>query len=169
MSPYTLRGPDGTKFHLQVWQPASPTVEVRPVIALVHGLGEHSGRYVELVDHLTRRGHPIIAMDLRGHGRSAGKRGHAPSYGTLMDDIDLLLGAARERFPGTPLVLYGHSFGGNLVINHVLRKLPALAGLIATSPALRPAFAPPPWKLRLGRLLYRTWPSVTMYSEVDMH
>lgn len=166
MSPYTLLGPDGTKFHLRTWEPAAAPAGL--AIALVHGLGEHSGRYVELVAHLTEHGYPVIAMDLRGHGRSTGKRGHAPTYEALMDDIELLLGAARERFPGVRLVLYGHSFGGNLVINYVLRRRPDLAGLIAMSPALRPAFHPPGWKLGLGRMLYRVWPSLTLYSEVDM-
>ena len=131
MSPYTLLGPDGTKFHLRTWEPAAAPAGL--AIALVHGLGEHSGRYVELVAHLTQHGYPVIAMDLRDHGRSTGKRGHAPTYEALMDDIELLLGAARERFPGVRLVLYGHSFGGNLVINYVLRRRPDLAGLIAMS------------------------------------
>jgi acylglycerol lipase len=165
-SPYTLLGPDGTKFHCQIWQAAVSAKQAGPTIVLVHGLGEHSGRYGELISHLIHRGHPVIATDLRGHGRSGGKRGHAPGYGALMDDIDLLLGAARERFPGTRFVLYGHSLGGALVINYVLRKHPDLFGVIATSPALRPAFAPPQWKLRAARALYRVWPSLTLKSEL---
>ena len=166
-SPYTLLGPDGTKFHCQIWQAALSAKETRPTIALVHGLGEHSGRYGDLISHLIHRGHPVIATDLRGHGRSGGTRGHSPSYEALLDDIDLLLGAARERFPGTPFVLYGHSFGGALVINYGLRRHPDMLGLIATSPALRPAVVPPEWKLRVGHLLYRTWPSLTLKSGLE--
>jgi alpha-beta hydrolase superfamily lysophospholipase len=128
-------------------------------VCIVHGLGEHSGRYDRLAGYLCGLGFSVAALDQRGHGRSGGARGDLPPYATLLDDIDRLLGEARSRWPGVPLFLYGHSMGGNLVINHALKRSPPLAGVVASAPLLRTAFEPPRWKTLLGSLMRRIWPS----------
>ena len=78
----------------------------------------------------------IIGADLRGHGRSGGQRGHFPSAENILQDIDLLIDEARRSYPGVPLILYGHSLGGILVLYYALKRKPDLKGVIATSPAL---------------------------------
>jgi alpha-beta hydrolase superfamily lysophospholipase len=155
---------DGLRLYGQVWQPSE---EAKAVVCLVHGLGEHSGRYQHVGEALARAGFALLAFDLRGHGKSEGQRGHSPSYEALMDDIAVLLQQAESRYPGKPPFLYGHSLGGNLVINFALRRRPAIAGVIATGPALRTAFEPPGWKISLGKLMYRLWPGLAMANELD--
>lgn len=158
-----LKTSDGLTLYSQTWRPG----EAKAVVCLVHGLGEHSGRYEHVGEALAEAGFALLAFDLRGHGKSEGQRGHAPSYEALMADISLLLGHAEQRFPDKPRFLYGHSLGGNLVINYTLRHQPMIAGVIATGPALRTAFEPPAWKINLGKLMYRLWPKLAMSNELD--
>jgi len=153
---FTLQAPGGVRFYYQGWQPDSFPLAT---ICLVHGLGEHSGRYAHFADALTQAGYALLAYDLRGHGRSEGGRGDALSYEVLLDDIARCLDEAATRYPVTPRFLYGHSLGGGLVLNYALRRRPPLAGVIATSPWLRLAFAPPPVKLTLARSMSRLLPS----------
>ncbi len=150
---------DGLQLYAQAWQPeGSP----KAVLCLVHGLGEHSGRYVHVAKYLSERGLALLAFDLRGHGKSQGQRGHAPTYEAFLDDIAQLLDEASARFPTCPRFLYGHSLGGNLVLNAILRRRPPLNGAIVTGPLLCPAFDPPGWKLLLGKLMSAAWPTLSM-------
>lgn len=164
-SEFTQQSGDGLRLYAQLWE---PDAEVRAVVNLVHGLGEHIGRYTHVASALTAAGFAVLGFDLRGHGKSEGQRGHAPSWDTLMDDIGLFLSEAETRLPGQALFLYGHSLGGNLVLNYVLRRKPRLAGAIVTSPMLRTAFQPPVWKIKLGEALYNLWPSFALSNELDV-
>lgn len=157
------RAYDGWRLYGRVWEPDEAP---RAVVCLVHGIGEHSGRYGDMAETLTNAGYALFGFDLRGHGRSAGPRGHAPSYAALLDDIALLLEQAAERYPDRPRFIYSHSLGGNLALNYLLRRHPPLAGLIATGPALRVAVPPPAWKLALARACYRVWPTCTFNNGV---
>ena len=155
---------DGLRLYAQGWQPET---EPKGVVCLVHGLGEHSGRYRHLAAFLNQADYALLAFDLRGHGKSEGQRGHAPGYEALLDDIAHLLAEAAERYPDRPRFLYGHSLGGNLVINYALRRRPQLAGVIATGPLLRTAFEPPAWKIPLGKIMRGLWPALSMSNEID--
>ena len=155
---------DRLQLYAQGWQ---PEIEHRGVVCLVHGLGEHSGRYAHLAAFLNQAGYALLAFDLRGHGKSAGQRGHAPSYEALLDDIAHLLEEAAQRYPNRPRFLYGHSLGGNQVINYALRRRPQLAGVIATGPLLRPAFEPPAWKMTLAKIMYSLWPTLALSNGLD--
>lgn len=149
---------DGIPLWGSVWRPPAP----RAAVSLVHGIGEHSGRYGHVAQALNEAGYALVAFDLRGHGHSGGLRGHAPDYEALMADHDLLMNETRHRFPGLPHFLYGHSLGGNLALNYCLRRRPALAGVVVTSPWLALATRPPRWKAALGWLLNRVRPAVTL-------
>jgi acylglycerol lipase len=155
---------DGLSLFARGWQPEG---ETRAAVCLVHGLGEHSGRYPHVAAALTQAGYAFLAPDLRGHGRSKGQRGHAPSWDRLLDDTAQLLEQADERFPDLPRFLYGHSLGATLVLTYALRRNPNPRGVIATGPLLRPASTPPRWKLTLGRLLYGLWPTFSLNNELD--
>jgi alpha-beta hydrolase superfamily lysophospholipase len=139
----------------------------RAVVCVVHGLGEHGGRYVQVAEELAKKGFALMAVDLRGHGRSDGKRGHTPSYRAALDDIDALLEGAAERHPGLPRFLYGHSWGGNLVLNHVLRRKGRVSGVVATSPWLRLTHEPNWFKTLLGSIIEPIRPSWTMTTTSD--
>ncbi|MER2598245.1 MAG: lysophospholipase [Caldilineales bacterium] len=156
---------DGLALAGYLWQPDGTP---RAVIALVHGLGEHAGRYRHVAAALNAAGYAVLAFDQRGHGRSAGKRGVIPRYDALMDDIDLLLAQVRQRFPGQHIFLYGHSLGGNEVLNYALRRQPNLAGVVATSPGLRTTTPPPAAQLALGKVMNRIWPAFTMPNGLEL-
>jgi acylglycerol lipase len=161
-----LKTADNLSLFVRAWEPET---EGRAVVCLIHGLGEHSDRYAHVAATLNGSGYIVYAFDLRGHGRSDGIRGHAPSYDTLMDDISSFLAAAELRYPQLPLFLYGHSLGGSLVINYVLRRHPILNGVIVTAPGFRPAFAVPRWKMNMLRILYNLWPSFSVSNELDIN
>jgi alpha-beta hydrolase superfamily lysophospholipase len=130
-------------------------------------MGEHSGRYTHLANRLTQAEYSLITFDLRGHGKSPGPRGHTPSYKALMLDISSLLKAANRQFPPLPCFLYGHSLGGNLVLNYALRHKPQIKGVITTGPWLRLAFEPPAFKVILGQIMNKIWPSFPQISGLD--
>jgi len=161
---FKLKTFDGLSPFGQNWQPEN---HPKAVIYLVHGMGEHSGRYVHVADRLTKAGYAIFAFDLRGHGQSSGPRGHTPSYEALMKDISSLLEVADKQFPQLPFFLYGHSLGGNLVLNYILRHQPQLKGVIVTDPWLRLAFEPPAFKVTLGKVMNKIWPSFSQSSGLD--
>lgn len=148
---------DGTRFYAQGWSP----VNTRAVICLVHGFAEYSGRYAHVAERLGREGYAVLAFDQYGHGHTEGPRGFSPSLDASLDSIKVILDEAETRFPGVPKFLYGHSMGGNMVLNYLLRRKPKIAGAIATAPWLRLGFDPPAIKLflaRIMRVIYPKWP-----------
>ncbi|HTX79890.1 MAG TPA: lysophospholipase [Longilinea sp.] len=155
---------DNLKIFGQIWQPEK---DVRAVIALVHGLGEHCNRYNHLAEFYNQQGIAVISFDLRGHGRSEGQRGHAPSYDAIGDDIQHLLDEAAQRFPDKPIFLYGHSLGGSLVLYFALKRKPAIKGVIATSPGLETAQPVKGAKLVLGRIMNAIYPTFSMPNDLD--
>lgn len=155
---------DGLKLYAQGWLPEA---QPKAVVCLVHGLGEHSGRYAHLAEYLNQAGFAMLSFDLRGHGRSGGKRGHTPSFEAFMQDMDLLLAEAQNRYPEHPCFLYGHSLGGILVLNYGLRRQPSLAGVVATSPGLRTALEQQAAKVRLAKILGVLLPELSMPTGLD--
>lgn len=154
---FTTSSPDNTSFYFQGWQTETPA---KAVVCLVHGLGEHSGRYAHVAEALNAAGYTLFGFDLRGHGKSGGARGHTPTYDVLMDDIGRLLDEAAARYPDRPRFLYGHSLGGNLVLNYGLRCKPAIAGVISTSPGLRVTNPLPPLQIALARVMNKLQPGM---------
>ena len=161
---FTIESIDGLKLHGQGWE---PDAEAKAVVCLVHGLGEHCGRYGHVAEAFNQAGYALVSFDLRGHGKSAGRRGHASGYTALMDDIFQLLETAKERYPNVPVFLYGHSLGGNLVIHYALRRLPKLAGIVATAPLIRPTAKPPGWKIALLQAMYGLRLSLSVPSGLE--
>ena len=155
-STFALQTIDRLTLFGRVWEPENAA---KGVLCLVHGLGEHSGRYTHAADFLTQAGYVLLAVDLRGHGNSPGKRGHASSYRALLDDVRRLLSMAEQRYPHLPLFLFGYSMGGNLVLNCALRFKPAVRGLVVISPWLELAFQPPRWKVQFARVVRPFWGS----------
>ena len=91
------------------------------VVCLIHGIGEYQGRYDRMANFLNENGIAVMGMDLRGHGLSEGTRGHAAPRAGLLLDIDSFLACAERDFPGLPIVLYGHSMGGNITLDYRIR------------------------------------------------
>lgn len=128
---------DGQKLYLQAWMPENP----KAGLLLVHGLGEHSGRYGHLVEKWNKLGVAVFTFDGRGHGKSAGAKPTAyfDSYEDYLKDIDVLFGKVKAYIPGKPAFLYGHSMGGGLVAAYVLKNQPDAKGVILSSPAIKEA------------------------------
>lgn len=155
---------DATKLQGQYWCGES----TNHVIILVHGMGEHYGRYEDYVIPALKSNHAaVIGFDQVGHGESEGKRGHCNSYEMLLESLELVIQKAVTLFPNIPIFLYAHSMGGNVALNYVLRKKTKITGVIASSPFLRLAFAPPSWKMIAGRLLQKIAPAFTLPLDLD--
>lgn len=147
---------DGMPAYLQIWQPES-SADVQAVICLIHGLGEHSGRYAHVAQFMVAKGIAVVATDLRGHGKSEGRRGDVWAYSTLHDQLDRLLQETAQRFACPNVFLYGHSMGGNIVINYALMRKPVIKGIIVSAPFLRTPQPIPPVKLMLARVMKNIW------------
>lgn len=157
---------ENTNFFAQNWTPE----KTEAVLLLVHGMGEHSDRYAGFfVDSFLKKNIAVVAFDQFGHGRTEGKRGHTPGYNSNLDSIDLMLSKCKELYGDLPTFLYGHSMGGNLVANHILRRQSNITGAIISSPMLRLAFNPPAWKLKVGGLLKNVYPSFTESSGLEVN
>ena len=130
-------------------------------------MGDHSGWFKELVDFFVSNNLAVLTFDLRGHGKSDGKRGHISSYKVLMKDIDLLLNIAKENFKEVPLFLYGHSFGGNQVLNYELRYHPDIAGIIVSAPWLSLYSNPSKIKLYFTFFMSKIKPSFNVDNVVE--
>lgn len=132
-------------------------------VLLVHGLGEHSGRYQHVGEFFTRAGIDLKGFDLLGHGKSEGKRGHANSYDDYCQEVDFFLEELVSRDASVPVFLYGHSMGGLITLYYSLLKKPKnIKGVVCTSPGLKPGYPIPAWKTSLGNMLYKIAPGFTM-------
>jgi len=160
---YSWKTFDGVDIFAQAW---TADGKARAAVALVHGLGEHSGRYQRVAEKLPAAGFAVTAYDLRGHGKSGGPRLFAPAYEALLRDIDEHLEQTRRRFPGLPVFLYGHSLGGAQVLAYSLKRNPSLAGVIASSPLLAPGIKVSPMKIRAGKILSRIAPRMILSTDV---
>jgi lysophospholipase len=133
----------------------------------VHGLGEHSGRLDRVGTCAASAGLDYHALDLRGHGRSGGKRGHSSSFQRLLADLDEFRRVASGRRPG-PTVLLGHSLGALLIGRYVQEyAFPDLAGAVLVAPFVELALEPPAWKARLGAVADRIVPWLTLDNEIS--
>ena len=155
---------DGVVLYLQGWQSEVPA---KAVVCLVHGLGEHSGRYVHLGAALNSAGYHLMAFDLRGHGKTLGKRGDLPSYEVVNKDVSLLLAEATSRYPNLPQILYGHSLGGMVVLYYCLRLKPRLTGVVVTAPGMETALKEQKNKIRMVKLLGPVMPGMMMTTGLD--
>jgi lysophospholipase len=146
-----FEGHGGVTLRLQSWQPDDGPVRATLVVA--HGLGEHGGRYGELVARLVARGFAVYAPDHRGHGRSGGPRAQVGRFAWLVEDLDAVMQQAAREHPGARRFLLGHSMGGAIALTWALDHPGQLAGLILSGPAIAPPAAVPATTVMMVRLL----------------
>jgi len=135
-----------------------PPPPPRAVIALVHGINEHSGRYGFIAERAGQRSLGLVSMDLRGHGRSPGERAYVNRFDEYLLDVDALLAKARELAAGRPVFLMGHSMGGAIALRWAAQRRQAMAGLILSSAALKIGGDVPRLLIALAPLLSRWLP-----------
>jgi alpha-beta hydrolase superfamily lysophospholipase len=164
----TLIGFEGRELFFQSWRPNGVP---RAAIAIVHGGVEHSSRYQSLVDSLVEKGFALAGLDLRGHGRSKGKRGHVMDWNEIREDLTCYLTKVQKEFPGTPLYAYGNSMGGTIILDYGTRHSSALSGAILAGAGI--AQAPDATRGRrallfAARALSALWPTLSLNTRLDL-
>ena len=156
---YWLQSPTGKKLFYQSWHGEH---DPKAIICIVHGFAEYSNRYAQMAEVFTRQGFHVYAFDRIGHGQSQGKRGHVDRYDHLLNEVDMLLDLAKKDFPEVPLFIYGHSQGGNITLNYVLRRQPNVAGAIATGSWIYLGDSPSSFMQGLLTVLVRIFPRLAV-------
>jgi alpha-beta hydrolase superfamily lysophospholipase len=153
-----LTAEDGTRLNLHEWRAADP----RLTVALVHGYAEHAGRYAHVAQALNAHGISVVAVDLRGHGRSQGARGHVEAFTDYHQDLDVLLAKAEE---GRPLFILAHSMGALVSTHYLLSgKGQKVQGVVLTSPYLGLALEVSGVKKGAAVVMSRLLPKVSLPS-----
>lgn len=155
---------DGIRFFVQGWEPKA---EPKAVVALVHGLGEHTGRYAHVGRAMTDAGYAMAGFDLRGHGKSGGPRGHVSALDAYMQDIRGFFRFVGQRYPGRPYFLYGHSLGALLSLIYAIQYGAELKGVVVTGAALRSPLQEQKVKVAIVKALGSLFPSLTLPSGLD--
>lgn len=112
--------------------------ESKAVVIMVHGLKDHSDRYAQTAEKLTKNAFSVYAFDLRGHGQSEGRRVWTDSFDDYVQDLEIFYDRVRQYEPGKPIFIFGHSMGGAIATTFALKKYRPIAGLILSAPALKP-------------------------------
>lgn len=152
--------PDGVAVRAFEWCPLGPATAT---VVLVHGLGEHAGRYAPVAESLARRGLAVRACDHRGHG---GTGGSLPSFERLLSDLTFQVGYWADQL-SLPVFVLGQSLGASLTLHVALRGTSPVSGVIALSPLLLPAVRPPAWKWLAAQVLSRLAPNVTLRTGIS--
>lgn len=155
------------KLYYQSWFPEG---KVKALLVIVHGLGGHSDKYSHIVEHFVPKHYAIYSLDLRGHGRSPGRRGHINNWAEFREDLKAFMELITTQHSQLPVFLLGHSLGAVIVLDYVLRYPQAaltLQGVITLAPAIGKVGVSQ-FRLLLGRLLSRIWPTFTLNTGLDL-
>ncbi len=163
----TLTARDGLPLFLRMWTPdlapaSGQAPEPRGVLVLVHGLGEHAGRYPHVVAAFAQRGYVIYGHDHRGFGRSGGKRGDYKQFDDVITDLDQVVTFARQTYPNLPVFLYAHSLGGMYATHYLARHQAKIRAALLSAPGYGPGPDFNPTLIRLARILARLTPGLTL-------
>jgi len=160
---FTTASKDGTDLAGRHWPVDAP----KAVVSLVHGFGEHCGRYAHMAAHLNASDIAVVALDLHGHGKTAGKRGVIRGYDNFRADLAALLTKTQSLYPQTPHILYGHSMGGGIVLDFGLSHSDDLP-IIASAPLII-LTTPVPKPLRMiAKLMGKLNPAGAMKQPIDV-
>jgi lysophospholipase len=152
------------KDNLRLFWVSDVPEQPRAHVALVHGYGDHSGRYRPVVDALVADGFAVHSFDYRGHGRADGRRGHADRWTDFVDDLAVFWARMRRAAGGQKLFLLGHSHGGLMALHWLARDVQGLSGLVLSAPYLRLALTPPALKVLAARLVSPVLPWLPIKS-----
>jgi len=153
---------DGLRLFSRIW----PAERGRGTLLLVHGFAEHSGRYARLAEDLNQAGYCLATFDLRGHGRSEGRRAHVDSFDDYLGDCRAFIEQLGDECP-RPHWLLGHSMGGLIAARYRQRHGGEFVGLVLSSPFLGFAIKVPAIKALAGRALSSLWPTLAMKTGLD--
>lgn len=158
-----FRGKDDCELYFQSWTPAKPIA----TLVITHGLGEHTDCYQRLVDGLSDQNIQFIAWDMRGHGRSEGKRGVVKRFSDFTSDLVLLIDYIRKEISEKPIILAGHSMGGLVTLNTIIRNPElSIACAFLSSPLMGVQVDVPEIKKIGAKYMAEYLPSLTMWNEI---
>jgi acylglycerol lipase len=147
------------------WEKENPQF----VLCIIHGLGELAGRYDRMNEYLSKANLASLSMDLRGHGLSGGPRGHCAPRKLILQDVDVLIQTAQTKYPSVPIILYGHSLGGNIALDYKsrgqLNNVPV--AFIISTPWLLLKEPPAPMLRKMVSMISRIAPSFAIKSAID--
>lgn len=162
---YNWKTSDGIDVFAKSWLPESG--DIKGIITITHGLGEHIERYQHFAEVLTSAHYAILGYDQRGHGKTEGNRGHIPNYDIFLDDLSIAINKTKELLPKAPHFIYGHSMGGGLVANYLIRRQPKFQAAILSAPYFQLTNPQPPIKLTVGRWTQDLFPKLTLPNGLD--
>ncbi|MEZ4640271.1 MAG: alpha/beta hydrolase [Caldilineaceae bacterium] len=142
-----------------------PVADVKASVVVVHGLGEHSGRYTNLFDVLLAANYAVFAADHQGFGQSGGQRGHVAHFADYLPDVQHMVEMARAERPHTPVIIFGHSMGGLIALYHALEYPKVVDAYVISAPAL--LASPNPWLVRAMRVLNLVRPTFVIRRPGD--
>ena len=151
-------------FYIQGWEPEGTP---KALVCLVHGGGEHTGRYEHVGKALNDAGYALFGFDLRGHGKTGGARGHIPSMEEALLDIQRFIGFQQQNFPDIPIFLYGHSLGAMLTLAYAIQHPDGLQGVITTGAFLRSPLWDQKAKVALAKALGSILPALTISTGLE--
>ncbi|WP_299489523.1 alpha/beta hydrolase [Acaryochloris sp. IP29b_bin.137] len=160
----TFIGTGNLTLFYQVWLPCE---QPNANVIIIHGLGSHSNTFEFVVTDLVERGYAVYGFDLRGHGRSEGKRGYINRWSEFREDLTALLKVIDDESPDNPCFLYGHSLGATIALDYTIRYPQAIQGVILSAlPIGKVGLSPA--KFLIGRLLSSIWPGFTLNTGIDL-
>jgi len=137
-------------------------------IIIIHGLGEHSGRYKEFASFFIKKNIGVFSFDLIGHGKSDGLKGHISNIKDFTDSIEEVLIQVRKRFINTPIIIFGHSLGGCLALNYLIeRKSKEISLAIISSAWIETEIQIPKYLLIIQRVIHTLFPKVRLSNRLD--
>jgi alpha-beta hydrolase superfamily lysophospholipase len=157
-----FKGFDQTELFFQIWTPE----KIRGAFLITHGMAEHSECYHALAKELCSDGWQVFAWDLRGHGRSEGKRGYVRDISNFVDDLECFHRLVSDQIKGQNLIFFGHSLGGLITLRYLESHAAEYSALALSSPALGLTVQVPKFKEALARVAIRWMPTITMYNEI---
>lgn len=158
-----FQGKNDIRIFSQTWKVNKP----KGIVVLVHGLGEHSNRYMNIINELDGKGISFYAIDHRGHGRSGGKRGHVDNFMDYIHDMKILVNMARDENPEVPLFMLGHSLGGAIACRYALTYESDLKGLILSGPGVKPILNMPGFVVGMAKFMANILPSMGQSNGID--
>lgn len=163
MQEYEVKTRDNLSLVVKNWNEGDVASE--QALLIIHGIGEHQGRYEHVADHFVSKGYDVYTYDQRGHGLSGGKRGHSPGVDYNLDDLEDVITSIKH----SELFLYGHSFGGNVLVNYLVRrKNEKLKSAVLSGAWMKLKIQPSKIDLVLATVMNSVYPSFTQENKLDV-
>ncbi len=162
MQAYEVKTKDGLALKVKKWNNVDGCG--KGTLIIIHGIGEHQGRYSHVAKHFINLDYVVYTYDQRGHGKSEGKLGHSPGVSSNLDDLQRVI----DSTEGQNLYLYGHSFGGNVLVNYLLRKDESrLVAAVLSAPWIWLKKQPSKIDVALASFMNFVYPSFTQNNKID--